>query len=50
MLVTGTAKSEAVGRALGGAAAEDVPAAGVRGAVQTLWILDRAAAGQIPSD
>lgn len=48
MLVAGSGKAEAVGRALGGASPADVPAAGARGTVSTLWLLDRAAAAQIP--
>lgn len=48
LLVAGSAKAEAVGLALGGASAADVPAAGARGAVSTLWLLDQASAAQIP--
>lgn len=48
LLVAGAAKAEAVGRALGGATPEEVPAAGARGTIQTLWMLDGAAAAQIP--
>lgn len=48
LLVAGAAKAEAVGRALSGAADHEVPAAGARGVIQTVWMLDRAAATQIP--
>jgi 6-phosphogluconolactonase len=48
LLVAGTAKAAAVGGALGGATPEEVPAAGAHGVIQTLWMLDRAAASQIP--
>lgn len=48
LLVAGAGKAEAVGRALGGAADDEVPAAGAHGVIQTLWMLDRAAASQIP--
>lgn len=47
-LVAGQAKAEAVGRALGGASPEEVPAAGAFGRIATLWLLDGAAASQIP--
>lgn len=50
MLVAGQGKAEAVGRALGGADPADVPAAGARGNVISLWLLDAAAASQLPPD
>lgn len=50
LLVAGAAKADAVGRALGGATEDEVPAAGARGTVQTLWMVDKAAASQIPPD
>ena len=43
----GTEKARAVGLALAGAGPVQVPAAGVRGVDQTLWLLDRAAASEI---
>jgi 6-phosphogluconolactonase len=48
LLVAGAAKAEAVGRAFGGAAEEELPAAGARGTARTLWMLDRAAAAHLP--
>ena len=36
--------------ALGGAGPVQVPAAGPRGRDRTLWLLDAAAAGQLPPD
>jgi 6-phosphogluconolactonase len=48
LLVSGEVKADAVGQALGGATAEDVPAAGAVGEVATLWLLDRAAAAHLP--
>jgi 6-phosphogluconolactonase len=34
--------------ALAGAGPVQLPAAGVRGVERTLWLLDRAAAGEVP--
>jgi 6-phosphogluconolactonase len=48
LMATGTAKAAAVGMALSGAGPVQVPAAGVHGVERTLWLLDRAAAGQVP--
>ncbi|MEO7126097.1 MAG: 6-phosphogluconolactonase [Nakamurella sp.] len=48
LLVAGSGKAEAVGKALGGSSPAEVPAAGARGSASTLWLLDRAAAAQIP--
>ncbi|WP_017975921.1 6-phosphogluconolactonase [Actinopolyspora halophila] len=44
LMAGGAGKAEAVSRALGGAHAVDVPAAGARGRQRTLWMLDRQAA------
>jgi 6-phosphogluconolactonase len=48
LLVSGEAKAPAVARALGGAAADEIPAAGVRGRRATRWLLDEAAASKLP--
>lgn len=50
MIVSGAAKAEAVSRAVGGASEIDVPAAGATGRVRTLWLLDRAAAAELPGE
>lgn len=47
LLATGAGKADAVARVFAGAAAPDVPAAGVRGLDRTLWFLDSAALGTI---
>jgi 6-phosphogluconolactonase len=47
LIASGTAKSGAVGMALAGAGAVQVPAAGVHGVERTLWLLDRAAASEV---
>jgi 6-phosphogluconolactonase len=47
VIASGEGKAEAVARALGGAAREDVPSAGPRGRERTLWLLDRAAASRL---
>ena len=47
LLAAGAEKAPAVGRALAGAAASSVPAAGAQGTDLTLWLLDRAAAGTL---
>jgi 6-phosphogluconolactonase len=47
LIATGTEKAGAVGMALTGAGPVQLPAAGVRGVERTLWMLDRAAAGEI---
>jgi len=49
-LVTGSSKAKAVRLALGGAGPLQVPAAGPRGLERTLWMLDDAAAGELPLD
>jgi len=47
LIATGTEKAGAVDMALTGAGPVQLPAAGVRGVERTLWMLDRAAAGEI---
>lgn len=49
LMTTGAAKAEAVAAALGGASEIDIPAAGARGTRETLWVLDRDAARQLPN-
>jgi 6-phosphogluconolactonase len=49
LLVSGEGKADAVAQALGGASADEVPAAGVRGRRATRWLLDRAAASKLPA-
>lgn len=48
-LVSGQDKARAVGLALCGAGRMQAPAAGVTGTRQTLWLLDRAAARDVPA-
>lgn len=48
VVVAGAEKAPMVARALAGAPVDEVPAAGVRGAVRTVWLLDAAAAGVPP--
>lgn len=48
LLVGGEAKAGAVAMALGGAGEVALPAAGATGTARTLWLLDRAAASQLP--
>jgi 6-phosphogluconolactonase len=50
MLVCGAEKAAAVALALSGAGRVQCPAAGPVGLHQTLWLLDEAAAGQLPRD
>jgi 6-phosphogluconolactonase len=50
MVVAGADKAPMVAMALGGAGRVQVPAAGVGGRAQTLWLLDEAAAGRLPKD
>jgi 6-phosphogluconolactonase len=50
MVVAGAEKAPMVAMALGGAGRVQVPAAGVEGRAQTLWLLDEAAASQLPKD
>jgi len=49
-VVSGEDKAEAVGRALAPRppGVHEIPAVGVRGQLQTIWFLDRAAASQVP--
>jgi 6-phosphogluconolactonase len=49
LLVSGEGKAEAVARALGGAARDELPAAGVHGRQATRWLLDAAAASRLPA-
>ena len=44
-LVSGAAKADAVAQALAGADKHDIPATGVTGMSETLWLIDEAAAG-----
>ena len=46
LMTAGAAKAEAVAAALAGADEVDLPAAGARGRQETVWLLDRAAAGE----
>ncbi len=48
LAAAGSAKATAIGAALTGAAPSEVPAAGVHGVARTLWLLDRAAAAEVP--
>jgi 6-phosphogluconolactonase len=50
LVVAGADKASMVAMALGGAGPVQVPAAGVRGHQQTLWLLDEAAAGELPRE
>ena len=47
LVVSGSEKAEAVAAAIGGAAADDVPAAGAAGRDATVWLLDEAAAANL---
>jgi len=49
IIASGDGKAEAVGMALAGAGPHQIPAAGVRGVERTLWLLDDAAAGNVPT-
>ncbi len=49
LIVAGEEKAPAVRLAMSGAGAVQVPAAGAVGRTRTLWLLDRAAAREIPS-
>ena len=48
LLAAGAEKGPAVHLALSGAGPVQIPAAGARGRARTLWLLDRAAAAQVP--
>jgi 6-phosphogluconolactonase len=45
-LVSGEGKAEAFASAIAGADKHDIPATGVTGMAETLWLIDHAAAGQ----
>ncbi|MCV7422894.1 6-phosphogluconolactonase [Mycobacterium yunnanensis] len=47
LVVSGSEKAEAVAAAIGGASADDVPAAGAVGRDATVWLLDEAAAANL---
>ncbi|MDQ3480884.1 MAG: 6-phosphogluconolactonase, partial [Actinomycetota bacterium] len=49
-VVSGADKAQAVQLALSGGGVFQVPAAGPRGKQRTLWLLDRAAASQLPAE
>ena len=49
LLVGGSAKAPAVARALAGAEPVELPAAGVHGSRATRWLLDAAAAADLPA-
>ena len=49
LLVSGEGKADAVARALAGAPAAELPAAGVHGRRATRWLIDAAAAGKLPA-
>jgi 6-phosphogluconolactonase len=49
IIASGDGKAEAVGMALAGAGPHQIPAAGVRGVERTLWLLDDAAAANVPA-
>ena len=48
LVVSGEAKADAVAAAIGGATPADVPAAGAVGTDATVWLLDAAAASELP--
>jgi 6-phosphogluconolactonase len=48
LVVAGAEKAEAAAAAIGGAAPVDVPAAGAIGREATVWLLDKAAASELP--
>jgi 6-phosphogluconolactonase len=47
LVVAGAEKADAVAASVGGAAADDVPAAGAAGTEATVWLLDEAAAANL---
>jgi 6-phosphogluconolactonase len=49
LIATGPDKAAAIGMAIGGAGATQIPAAGISGRRRTLWLLDRAAAADLPA-
>jgi 6-phosphogluconolactonase len=48
-VASGEEKAKAVHLALSGAGVVQIPAAGPRGRERTLWLLDQAAASELPS-
>lgn len=50
LLADGPAPAPAVAQAIGGAHPARVPAAGVRGVLETIWWLDESAAAQVPPE
>lgn len=50
LIAAGAGKAEAIGLALSGAGRLQIPAAGARGGLRTLWMLDEAAAAQVPKE
>jgi 6-phosphogluconolactonase len=50
LLAAGEGKAGAVAMALSGAGRVQIPAAGVRGTAATLWLLDEAAAAELPRE
>jgi 6-phosphogluconolactonase len=50
LIVSGEEKASAVALALSGAGPTQIPAAGASGRMRTLWLLDHAAASQLPAD
>ena len=48
VIASGSGKAEAVGLALGGADRVQVPSAGARGRLRTLWLIDQDAAANLP--
>jgi 6-phosphogluconolactonase len=50
LMVSGEDKARAAALALSGAGPTQIPAAGARGRIRTLWLLDRAAAAQLPAN
>jgi 6-phosphogluconolactonase len=49
-IASGVGKAQAVAMALGGAGRVQVPSAGPKGRHRTLWLVDRDAASQLPTD
>jgi 6-phosphogluconolactonase len=49
LLVAGENKADAVAASVGGAAPEDIPAAGAHGRERTVWFVDPAAAAKLPT-
>jgi 6-phosphogluconolactonase len=48
LVAAGAAKAQAIGAALTGAGQVQIPAAGARGRLRTVWMLDREAAAEVP--